>query len=193
MSNKLLRINASARSTESVTRTLADQIVSKLAPAELFVRDLNDPIPQLNEEWINANFTPADERNHAQKSILTLSDRLISEVKNADTLLLAVPIYNFGVPSSLKSWFDHIARAGITFNYTETGPVGTLDGKRAIVAIASGGTEVDGPIDFATPWIRHALGFVGITDVQIVRSDLLMVDAKASQARATYDLNRLVA
>ena len=93
----------------------------------------------------------------------------------------------------MKSWFDHIARAGITFNYTETGPVGMLDGKRAIVAIASGGTEVDGPIDFATPWLRHALGFVGITDVQIVRSDLLMVDAKASQARATYDLNRLVA
>ncbi|MBV7394967.1 FMN-dependent NADH-azoreductase [Mameliella sediminis] len=193
MTNTVLRIDASARTEGSVSRELADKVIERLAPEKLISRDLVDTVPQIDGDWLGANFTPADQRTAAQSAKLALSDALIEEVKAADTLVIALPIYNFGVPSSLKAWVDMIARAGITFNYTENGPVGLLEGKRAIFTIASGGTEVDGPIDFATPWLRHVMSFIGITDVQMVRSDRQMVDAEASKARAEEDLAHLAA
>ncbi|MGP6087604.1 FMN-dependent NADH-azoreductase [Antarctobacter jejuensis] len=193
MTNTVLRIDASARTEGSVSRQLADEVISRLKPAKLISRDLVDTVPQIDGAWLAANMTPAEDRTPAQRAKLALSDALIEEVQSADTIVIALPIYNFGVPSSLKAWVDMIARAGITFKYTETGPVGLLDGKRVIFTIASGGTEVDGPIDFATPWLRHVMGFVGITDVQMVRSDRLMVDAEASQERAKDDLEKLAA
>ena len=193
MTQTLLRIDASARSETSVSRKLADEVVAKLAPAETILRDLNMAIPHLDEAWVGANVTPADRRTAEQAERLALSDALIAELRAADTVVIASPIYNFGVPASLKSWFDQVARAGITFKYTETGPVGLLKGKRAVLVITSGGTEVDGPIDFATPWLRQALGFIGITDVQVVRSDRQMVDAEASQLRAANDIAGLAA
>lgn len=189
----LLRIDASARTEGSVTRQLADQVVARLAPDGMVARDLTDIVPQIDARWLAANMTPAEDRTPDQRARLALSDAMIEELRAADTLVIAAPIYNFGVPSSLKAWVDMIARAGITFRYTEDGPEGLLTGKRAIIVLASGGTEVDGPIDFATPWLRHVLGFVGITDVQVVRSDRQMVDAAASQARAEQDLSRLAA
>ncbi len=85
----------------------------------------------------------------------------------ADTLVIGLPIYNFGVPAALKAWVDQVARAGVTFRYTETGPKGLLTGKRAIIAVASGGTEAGSDVDFATGYIRHVLGFIGITDVHL--------------------------
>ncbi|ASP20167.1 FMN-dependent NADH-azoreductase [Antarctobacter heliothermus] len=193
MTQTVLRIDASARTEGSVTRQLADTVIARLDPAHLVTRDLTDTVPQIDGAWLAANMTPADARTPEQQDKLALSDRLIDEVRAADTLVIATPIYNFGVPSSLKAWVDMIARAGITFKYTETGSVGLLDDKRVILVIASGGTEVDGPIDFATPWLRHVLGFVGITDVQVVRSDRLMVDAEASKARADADVRKLAA
>ncbi|SNS18068.1 FMN-dependent NADH-azoreductase [Antarctobacter heliothermus] len=193
MTQTVLRIDASARTEGSVTRQLADTVISRLDPAQVVSRDLTTSVPQIDSTWLAANFTAADERTAEQQDALALSDVLIDEVRAADTIVIATPIYNFGAPSSLKAWFDMIARAGITFRYTETGPVGLLDGNRVILVIASGGTEVDGPIDFATPWLRHVLGFVGITDVQVVRSDRLMVDAEASKARADADLRNLAA
>ena len=193
MTQTVLRIDASARTDGSVSRTLADEVVTRLRPARLISRDLVDAIPQIDAAWLAANMTPAEERTPAQRAKLALSDALIEEVQTADTIVIALPIYNFGVPSSLMAWVDMIARAGITFKYTETGPVGLLDGKRVIFAIASGGTEVDSPIDFATPWLRHVMGFVGITDVQMVRSDRQMVDAEASRTRAEEDLHNLAA
>lgn len=193
MTQTVLRIDASARTDGSVSRTLADEVVTRLRPARLISRDLVDAIPQIDAAWLAANMTPAEERTPVQRAKLALSDALIEEVQTADTIVIALPIYNFGVPSSLKAWVDMIARAGITFKYTETGPVGLLDGKRVIFAIASGGTEVDSPIDFATPWLRHVMGFVGITDVQMVRSDRQMVDAEASRTRAEEDLHNLAA
>lgn len=193
MTTTLLRIDASARSADSVTRALADQVIAKIAPAQTLTRDLNAAIPHVDEAWVGANFTPADQRSAEQMEKLSLSDALIAEVKAADTIVIATPIYNFGVPAALKSWFDQVARAGITFKYTKNGPVGLLEGKRAILVIASGGTQVDSPIDFATPWLRQALNFIGISDIQIVRSDQQMVDAKASQDRAANDIAQLVA
>ena len=122
-----------------------------------------------------------------------MSDNLISELKTADTIIISTPIYNFAVPSTLKAWVDQIARAGVTFNYTENGPKGLLTGKKAIVAIASGGTQVGSDIDFASGYIRHILGFVGITDVQFVAADQLMVDAEASYAKADAALELIAA
>lgn len=193
MTRTVLRIDASARTDGSVSRQLGDEIIARLAPDSLVVRDLSETVPQIDGRWLAANMTPEDQRTPDQRARLALSDAMIEELRAADTLLIATPIYNFGVPSTLKAWFDMIARAGLTFRYTEEGPEGLLKGKRAILALASGGTEIDGPIDFATPWLRHVLGFVGITDIQVVRSDRLMVDAEASRARAAEDLEKLAA
>ncbi|SMX39219.1 FMN-dependent NADH-azoreductase [Maliponia aquimaris] len=193
MTKTVLRIDASARTDGSVSRQLGDDILARLKPDTVVIRDLSETVPQIDGRWLAANMTPADQRTPDQRARLALSDAMIEELRSADTIVIATPIYNFGVPSSLKAWFDMVARAGLTFRYTEAGPVGLLEGKRVILALASGGTEIDSPIDFATPWLRHVLGFVGITDVQVVRSDRLMVDAEASKARATEDLERLAA
>lgn len=193
MIHTVLRIDASARGEGSVSRQLADQVIARLKPDTTMTRDLGETVPQIDGRWLAANTTPAADRTPDQRARLALSDAMIEELRAADALVIAVPIYNFGVPSSLKAWVDMIARASVTFRYTEDGPVGLMTGKRAILTIASGGTEVDGPIDFATPWLRHVLGFIGITDVQVVRSDRQMVDASASKARAEEDLRKLAA
>ncbi len=193
MTRTLLRIDASARTDGSVSRALADQVAATLSPDSVVTRDLSAGLPQIDGSWVAANGTPEAERSTSQRETLALSDTLVAEIQVADTVLIALPVYNFGVPSSLKAWFDLIARAGVTFRYTEHGPEGLLSGKRAILVVASGGTEVDGPMDFATPWLRHVMGFVGITDVQVVRSDRLMVDAEASAERAANDIAHLAA
>lgn len=193
MTQTVLRIDASARITGSESRALTSRIVERLAPDTIIHRDLAVPIPAISEAWLAAGATLEAERTDAQHEMLALSHQLIDEIKAADTLVIGTPIYNFGVPASLKAWIDQIARAGITFRYTETGPKGLLTGKRAIVAIASGGTQVGSDIDFASGYLRHILGFVGITDVQFVAADRLMVDREASRAKADAALEALAA
>ena len=105
--------------------------------------------------------------------------------------MIGLPIYNFGVPAALKAWVDLVARAGVTFRYTEAGPQGLLTAKRAIVAVASGGTEAGSEIDFATGYIRHVLGFIGITDVSFVTADRLMIDADGTMAKALEQVDAL--
>lgn len=169
----ILRIDASLKTEGSVSVALGDLIVDKFAndgAVHVQSRKAAD-LPAIDETWIGANFTPADERSDIQNAALALSDALIKELQQADTVLITTPIYNFGIPSHLKAWIDHIARARVTFRYTESGPIGLLVGKRAVIAIASGGTVVDSDIDFATPYLRHALGFVGITDITVIAAD----------------------
>jgi len=127
----------------------------------------------ITEDWIGANFTPADQRSDEQRQILALSDSLVDEIARADTLVIGLPIYNFSVPASFKAWIDLVARVGLTFAYTETGPKGLLTGKRAIIAVASGGTTVGSDADFATGYVRHVLGFIGITDVTLIAADAM--------------------
>ncbi|MEO0655208.1 MAG: NAD(P)H-dependent oxidoreductase [Pseudomonadota bacterium] len=185
MTHTLLRIDASARRSGSVSRQLTDDIVARFGAANVITRDLLDtPVPQIDEDWVNANFTPTDARTDAQKETLAFSDTLVGELQAADTIVIGLPIYNFGVPAALKAWVDQVARAGMTFRYSETGPVGLLEGKRAIVIIASGGTEVGSEIDFATGYLRHVLSFIGITDVEIVTADRLMIDAEGTMKAA---------
>ncbi|CUH74825.1 FMN-dependent NADH-azoreductase [Tropicibacter naphthalenivorans] len=193
MTNTVLRIDASARTEGSVSRQLADEIIAKLAPAKTITRDLAAGLPLMDAAWIGANFTPDEDKTDLDRQTLALSDALVAELKAADTVLIALPIYNFGVPTSLKAWVDLVARARVTFRYTEDGPEGLLTGKRAILAIASGGTEVDGPIDYATPYLRHILNFMGITDIQVVRSDRMAVDPQASSERAHEDIAQIAA
>ncbi|MEL6997732.1 MAG: NAD(P)H-dependent oxidoreductase [Pseudomonadota bacterium] len=190
---QVLRVDGSMRSAGSTTRTLTDRVIDKLAPAHVVTRDLADGIPFVSEDWINANFTDPAERTDAQRATLALSDSLVAELRAADVLVIGMPIYNFGIPAALKAWIDMIARARETFKYTETGPVGLLDGKRAIIVAASGGTEVDSGIDFATPYLRHALGFVGIDDVTVVSADRQMVDADAALKNAEAGIDGLAA
>ncbi|MEE3361343.1 MAG: NAD(P)H-dependent oxidoreductase [Pseudomonadota bacterium] len=193
MTHTLLRIDASARRDGSVSRQLTDQIIEKLTPDHVIARDLANPLPHVNEAWISANFTPITDRNDEQNKALELSDTLIEEIQQADTIVIGAPIYNFGVPAGLKAWIDLVARAGVTFRYTEEGPVGLLKGKRTIVVVASGGTEAGSNYDFATGFLKHVLGFIGLTDVEFVTADKLALDAEGTMAKAKADIERIAA
>ena len=196
MANHILHINTSARTNGSQSRELSAKLVARLRRPETTVthRDLGaTPPPAVTEDWVNANFTPDQDRTSAQNEILALSDELIAELEAADTLVLGVPIYNFGVPAAFKAWVDMIARARKTFKYTENGPVGLLEGKKAYVIIASGGTQSGSEIDFATPYVRHVLGFVGIHDVSIIAADQLMATGDEKLAAAREQIAALAA
>ena len=192
MTQTILQIDTSARVQGSTSRQLSTRIAAKLG-GKITRRDLNAGVPQIDETWIAANFTPADQRTEAQTAALALSDSLIAEIMEADVLVIGVPVYNFGVPAALKAWIDQIARTGVTFKYAETGPKGLLSGKRAILAVASGGTSVGSEIDFATGYMRHILGFIGITDVEIIAADTLMADPDAALAKANPAIDSLAA
>lgn len=188
----ILRIDASARRENSISRDLTSQIIARLG-GTVTTRDLADGMALLTEEWVGANFTPVDARTPEQTEILAQSDALVAELQAADTIVIGLPIYNFGVPAALKAWVDQVARAGVTFQYTENGPEGLLTGKRAIVAVASGGTEAGSEIDFATGYLRHVLGFIGLTDVTFVTADRLALDAEGTLAKARAQVEALAA
>lgn len=185
--NTILRIDSSARKSGSTTRELTGELVSllgdQIGDAQIISRDVADGLPFVDEDWVNANFTPEEDRTDAHKEKLAFSDSLVAELKAADTIVIGLPIYNFGVPATLKAWVDMIARARLTFRYTSNGPEGLLTGKKAYIAVASGGTSAGSEIDFATSYLRHALKFVGITDVTLI-------DASAAAQGAEEALNR---
>jgi len=187
-----LHIDSSARLQGSVTRDLSARIVARFT-GPVIRRDLRAALPQVTEDWVNANFTPADQRDVTQTDTLALSDTLIEELRQADTIVIGVPVYNFGVPSALKAWIDLVARAGVTFKYSETGPVGLLEGKRAILAIATGGTPVGSDIDFATGYMKHILGFIGIHKVEIVAAERVMANGPEALDTARKDIDALAA
>ena len=193
----VLRIDASMRRDGSVTRDLADALVAVLADAPsgaaVTNRDLADGLPLIDEAWIGANFTDPGDRSDAQREHLALSNELVGELKAADAVVLAVPVYNFGVPAAMKAWVDLIARARETFRYSENGPIGLLEGKKAYLVIASGGTELGSDIDFASGYLKHILGFVGITDVTLIAADRLAVSPEESLASARAAIAELAA
>ena len=187
--NTILTVLASPRGDSSVSRQLADKVVAKLSDdgTNHITRDISTGVPVVDGAWIGAAFGGED------KTPLATSEELVVEVKAADHIVIATPIWNFGVPASLKAWVDQIARAGVTFQYTDDGPVGLLEGKRATIIISSGGTESGSPIDFATPYLKHVLGFIGIHDVDVVAADRLMLDADASMAKADAAIEAIAA
>lgn len=189
MSHTVLHIDSSARVSGSTSRDLTKRVIDRLKATTVIRRDLSSALPQIDEHWISANLTPVDDRSPEQMDRLALSDQLVDEIMAADTIVIGAPVYNFSVPASLKAWIDLIARAGRTFKYTETGPKGLLTGKRAIIAISSGGTKVGSDIDFASGYLQHIMGFIGITDVSFVAADQLMLngDESVKQAQAAVD------
>jgi FMN-dependent NADH-azoreductase len=195
---KVLRVDSSARSEGSMSRWVADRLIERLqeneGAVEVRFRDLAVDAPSfVDAAWVGANFTPPEQRNQEQRAALAESDALVSELKAADVLVIGVPIYNFGIPAALKAWVDMVARARLTFRYTEHGPVGLLNGKRAYLAVASGGTAVGSELDFATGYLRHVLGFLGIDDVQIVAADRLMARGEEEAMREAHpQVDRLI-
>ena len=179
----ILHITSSASPMPSISTMLGGEAAAKFG-GTVTTRDVATGIPAIDSDWTGANFTPAAERTDAQKQRLAQSDTLIDEIKTADTLVLSVPMYNFGTPSTLKAWIDHICRAGETFNYTAEGPVGLLTGKRAVLVVTTGGTPAESDWDYTTPYLRHVLGFIGITDVTVIASDLLLEDQDKAVAQA---------
>jgi FMN-dependent NADH-azoreductase len=174
--NTILVIDSAVTGDASVSKVLVREAVAALTalqPARLIRRDLGrEPVPHLTEATLGgARGEPVTAAEHATRA---LSDTLIAELREADTIVIGAPMYNFSVPTGLRAWFDHVLRAGKTFRYSETGPEGLLKGKRAIVIESRGGLYSEGPaqaIDFQEPYLRHLLGFIGVTDVAFVRAE----------------------
>ncbi|MEL7280485.1 MAG: NAD(P)H-dependent oxidoreductase [Pseudomonadota bacterium] len=194
MTHTVLHIDSSARIDGSISRDLTANILGRYPGADVITRDIGrTPLPQITDEWVSASFTPPEDRSSAQKDVLAVSDALVDELIAADTIVIGAPMYNFSVPAALKAWIDQVARPGRTFNYTADGPVGLLHGKRVIVAMATGGVPHGSDMDFAAPYLRFVLGFLGITDVSVVAADGANADEAAARAKAKASLDALFA
>lgn len=186
--SKVLVLNSSALGGASVSNQLVQDVLAELRARDprliVTVRDLGaDPIPHLNSNSATA-LRGAAPANEAQATAQGLSDTLIAELKAADAIVIGAPMYNFGIPSTLKAWFDYVLRAGVTFHYTEVGPVGLLEGKRAIIIESCGGYYSEGAtkaLDLQEPHLRALLGFVGIKDATFIRVEKLAFGSEARQ------------
>ncbi|MES2352802.1 MAG: NAD(P)H-dependent oxidoreductase [Pseudomonadota bacterium] len=184
----LLQLNTSIFSAAGQSSLLTEQFITAWhanhTDANIVVRDLaRDPVPHLSAARFQSFLAKPDERNAEQQAVVEYSDLLIEEIKRADVIVLGLPMYNFGVPSTLKAYFDHIARAGITFRYTEKGPVGLLTGKKVYVFATRGGLYAGTPLDTQTNYVRDFLRFIGIDDVEFVYSEGLAMNDAGKQER----------
>lgn len=197
--SRVLVIESSARKEGSVSRQLTTEFLANWKAAhpddEIVVRDLaNEPVPHLDIDLLGGWTKPAGQQSEAEKAALARSERLTAELLGADVLVLAAPMYNFAIPSTLKAWLDHVLRAGVTFKYTENGPQGLLTGKRAFVLTARGGIYAGSPLDHQEPYLRQALGFIGIHDVSFIHAEGLNMGGDFLQqglARAKEKLARV--
>lgn len=182
----LLQINASMFSNDGQSSRLSGQFVSawrEVHPqGKVVVRDLAAaPVPHLDAQRFGAFLSKPEERSAQQQAVLDFSDGLIEELRNADVIALGLPMYNFGVPSALKAYFDHVARAGVTFRYTENGPVGLLKGKKAYIFATRGGVYAGSALDTQTGYVRDFLRFIGIDDVDFVYAEGLNMGEESKQ------------
>ncbi len=183
----ILYLNSSVRSTGSVSRQLSGEFIEKLKAAHpganVVTRDLAaNPLPHLSEAMVGAYFTPPEQRSDEQKQLIKTSDEVVAELLAADVVVVGAPMYNFSVSSTLKSWIDHVARAGVTFKYTETGPVGLVHGKKFVIFTSRAGVYSSGPaqsMDFQETYLRGVLGFLGITDVTFISAEGLAAGDEA--------------
>jgi FMN-dependent NADH-azoreductase len=184
----LLQINASIHSSQGQSSGLANQFVAAFRAshpdATVTVRDIAaaDHVPHLTAERFGAFIAKAEDRTGVQQAVVAYSDALIDEIRKASVVVIGLPMYNFGVPSQLKAYFDHIARAGVTFAYTDKGAVGRLTGKKVYVFAARGGQYLGTPLDTQTSYVRDFLAFLGMTDVQFVYAEGLHLGAESKEA-----------
>ncbi|XLZ72624.1 FMN-dependent NADH-azoreductase [Massilia sp. SR12] len=200
----VLYINSSVRNAGSLSRQLSAEFIAKWKaanPADSVVeRDLaSNPVPHLTEQMMGAFFTPAEQRNAEQAHVVKVSDTLVDELIAADVVVIGAPMYNFSVPSSLKAWIDHVARAGRTFQYGANGPEGLLKGKKVYVFTASGGVYSEGAAiayDHLTTFLRTVLGFLGLSDVQFIRAEGVAMGEQAvadTVAKGRKSIDELIA
>lgn len=193
----ILLLNSSPRGDASYSGKIAKELVAQLTAkskgATVTSRDLTtDALPHIDDAFITGRTVEAGKRSKAQNEALAISDKLIGELSAADVVVMASPMINFGLATTLKAWFDYVLRAGVTFSYSEKGPVGLLKGKKVFVVVARGGIYSEGPMkamDFQEPYIRQLLGFIGITDVSFVAVEGVAYgpDAAAKAEKAAID------
>lgn len=197
---KLLYVSSSLFGQQGKSSDLAEHFIQAFVAhhpgTSVTRRDLaTNPIPHLDAATLQANTTPPDQRTPEQQALAATADAAIAELQAADVLVLGVPMYNFGIPSTLKAWIDSIARAGTTFRYTDNGPEGLLKGKKAYVLAARGGAYRGTPADTQTPYLKTFLGFIGITDVTFVHAEKLNMDADQQPqilADAKAEIDKLI-
>ena len=194
--NSILQVNSSIYAGDGQSSRLADTFVAAVrrnhSDSQLTVRDLaSEPVPHLDAERFAAFLSKPDERDSEQQAIVDYSDTLIAELEQADIVVIGLPMYNFGVPSQLKAWIDHVARAGVTFKYTDHGPVGLLRGKKAYVLATRGGKYAGTPADTQTAYVRDFLEFIGISDVEFVYAEGLAM-GESTKAQALSSANRSI-
>jgi len=188
MTTTLLQISSSINNGKGESSQLARQFVEAYVASHpgtrVIKRDVAaaEQVPHLTAERFGAFITPPEQRDASQQAVVEYSDALINELKQADLIVLGLPMYNFGVPSQLKAYFDHVARAGVTFKYTEKGPVGLLTGKKALVFAARGGIYAGTPMDTQTSYVRDFLRFIGIAEVEFVYAEGLAYGPEAKTA-----------
>lgn len=183
----LLQIKSSLFNENGQSSRLSDQFVAAWRAAnptgKVIVRNLAaDAVPHLTAERFGAFLAKPEERTAQQQAVVDYSDRLIDEIRSADVIALGLPMYNFGIPSTLKAYFDHIARAGVTFRYTENGPIGLLTGKKVYAFAARGGAYVGTPADTQTGYVRDFLRFIGMDDVEFIYAEGLAMGEQSKQA-----------
>ena len=199
--NTLLQINASLFSNNGQSSRLADKFVAawqaQTPDGQVVVRDLaTDPVPHLDGERFLSFLAKPEERSAQQQAVVDFSDALIAQIKGADAIVIGLPMYNFGIPSTLKAYFDHIARAGVTFRYTENGPVGLLGGKKVYIFATRGGLYAGTAKDSQTTYVRDFLNFIGLSDVEFVYAEGLNMGEERKNAAldsAQRQLERLAA
>src|SRR5258708_37304892 len=202
----ILFVPSSPRGWESyshrVARRIVDDLLTRSPGARVVVRDVaKRPLPHVGAAFGAGRAVPAEKRSDPDRQAMALSDVLVDELFAADVIVIAAPMHNFGIPSSLKAWIDHIVRPGRTFSYSEKGPRGLVTGKKAVLVLASGGVYSQGPMqkaDFQEPYLRTVLGFIGITDVEVVRVEGVALGEEAvnqslrsAEARADAIVRRL--
>ena len=176
---KILHLDSSARKNESISRKLAKDLVNKIKKNddEVIYRDISENIPFVSGIKGAGFIIPEEERTEKDKELFKFSDQLVDEFLESNTIVISTPIYNFGPPAAAKAWFDLVARAGRTFKYETTGPVGLVDGnKKVYLVVTSGGVPVGSPVDFCTTWFKQALNFLGISDIEVIDASQLNIN-----------------
>ncbi|MET1253928.1 FMN-dependent NADH-azoreductase [Aliikangiella maris] len=190
----ILHINSSGRKTDSVTRVVSEYLSRELLcqhpELNLHRRDLATGLPFIDEQWISANFTPYEERKADHHRVLSFSDLLVAELQQAEQLVIAAPVYNLSIPAVLKAWIDLVVRARLTFHFTENGPSGLLNDRPAYLVMASGGLAIGSEQDYASTYLTHALGFVGIHNVTLIDCSTLDI---SEPSQLTHQLKEILA
>jgi FMN-dependent NADH-azoreductase len=188
--NNILVIKTSLNTDQSQSNQLADKLAIALSSDNTTVteRDLvKQPIDHLNQAEMNAWRTAVEERSDAQRALANVSDELIEEIQASDAVVIGMPLYNFGVPSTFKAWIDKVARAGVTFQYTENGPVGLLQGKKVFVIATRGGIYKDTVKDTQTQYLKNVLAFLGMVDVQFIYAEGLNMQGSEERLQTAID------